>query len=260
MPCWAYYPPPNKVYERPEEYSEHVLGVLHYMANSPLLNGIVGKVNYLTGMDEGYVRDFILLGGLFHDVGKAWTWYQIEKRALTFNGHEVISFLILLKALENLKIINYNNMLRGQYIKDMLLSDGCGELPVCIIALTLMPILSHHYAFGEKDRVENAVRGLLNNNSWRVRIADFCMDPIENSINNAVHLLKTNEAKSIANEVAKIVRQREVELPVVNHIASFLRVHNVKLPVHIAAATLSLLNEADGRVAMKNRRRASQPS
>ncbi|ABW02350.1 CRISPR-associated HD domain-containing protein [Caldivirga maquilingensis] len=251
MPCWAYYPKQDMGdREKPEEYYLHINDIIDYMSKSPLLSAIVKKIKYITNIEEEFIVDFILLSGLFHDIGKTIIHYQ--KNPVNFSGHEVASMVFVYHALIKIGLLKSNDI-----IKKLMESSNTGKKEL-YAALTLVPIFLHHYAFGNfNERIKKGLE--LVNNKDDFRIYDDCKDEIEKTLKYINEIIKSEEAIKVIKAAKELITTNDLHIVIhklddqVEKDLPYLSSDSINL--RIASTVLSLLNEADGRVSIKNRRR-----
>lgn len=237
MACYAYYPESPDKDEKEESYDEHVLGIVNYMEKSKFFNDLVMVLSRRLSWNEDEIHDLVLLSGAFHDIGKIHKDYQISRKG--YRNHEIISGGLLFKALR----------LDNKYLDPG--DNTVVDQNLLIGTILIRPIVYHHYAQREYNKLK-----------FEVKFSPFqdCINVLETTYKEVEKYMKTEFGKRIINKVLSHVfdvynKKQSETLYLPEEIKSnFLEYRFYRF---VSGAVLSILNEADGSVAMNNRKKES---
>mgnify|MGYP001770767427 FL=1 len=234
--CWAYYPGPGKSRERPEPLREHLVNVAIGIMTHMDFHRIIKKISREYGIDDKDIHDIGFLVGLLHDIGKALKKYQ-EPPGPHFPGHEVYSAFIIHSALINAGLNNPDN----ETVK----------------RLILYPILLHHYA--QRDSVEEiymkVMYEVLNRNNPIAELHDECLNDVTNILEYAMNIVRSEFAMQLIKTLQDDTHDGKLNLAALDNDPFNPLKIIVKIEEWFGVMALTgLLNEVDGKVAMRARR------
>ncbi|QGA53928.1 hypothetical protein GFS03_04725 [Sulfolobus sp. E5-1-F] len=230
MACLAYYPNDNKN-EKEELYEVHATDVVNYMRDNWFFEKLVNVISRRANLDKDEVHDLILLSGFLHDLGKIDTRYQ-EKPTGHYTDHELISARIILLATR----ISWDDMEPTNITKS--------EKNKMIGVMLIRPVLLHHYAKRDYSEVFRNI-----NKNIKFQPYEECLDVITRM---DVSFLRSELGREIVDKINNLlIKKKEIIVTVDKRMLPI----DMKYSFYrfISASVLSLLNEADGRVAIKNR-------
>ena len=237
--CWAYYPKQGKINERPEPLDVHLIEVAEEVSRHPDYGRIVKKISRLYGIDDALVKDAILLMGLLHDLGKAYVKYQERLDDESFSGHEFYSAFII-------HGIFKNDIFMERYDKVKVMET-----------LIIYPIMLHHYA--QRNDVETAYekvwKYVLMMREPTLKIWDGCRSHIVMVLKYGKSKVITDLGKELINKLLSNVGNLAFNIALLGD-EPFKPLRSIVMQdywLSIAALT-GLLNEADGKVARRNRK------
>ena len=233
--CWAYYPEPGKSRERPEPLKEHLVNVAIGILTHMDFHRIIKKIGREYGIDNKDIHDIGFLVGLLHDIGKALRKYQ-EPPGPYFPGHEVYSAFIVHSAFIDARLDNPDN----ETVK----------------RLILYPILLHHYA--QRDDVEEIYRKVmhevLKKNNPIAELHDECLDAITNILEYAMNIVRSEFAMQLIKTLQDDIHDGKLNLAALGDSPFSSLESIVKIEEWFGVMALTgLLNEVDGKVAMRAR-------
>lgn len=230
--CWAYYPKLG-INEKPEPLGIHLVGVAESILKHPDFKRINKKINKMYNIDIKEAQDIVFLIGLLHDIGKAYIKYQKEPEN-GFSKHEFYSAFI----------VHYILLIRGE--------------DETIKSLITYPIMLHHYA--QRYNITNAYRSALNelgvkNGSLTLPIQKQCLRDIDEVLTYGKSIVVSELGKEIINELMNEVNNMFFYLyPFGNDPLKPLQSIIQQDRWFGISALTGILNEADGKVAIINRR------
>lgn len=233
--CWAYYPKPGES-DKPEPLRKHLIDVAETVRDHFDFDRITKKVSKAYNIEHNLARDIVFLIGLFHDLGKARIEYQREPER-GFKGHEFYSAFIIHNVF--IRIKSYDD-----YIKK-------------IENLIIYPIMLHHYAQHNSDDAYKYVLKEMSKISGILilRIEEQCYNDIIEVLNYGKLNVESEIIREVINELLKDIDDKAFILsPLGDDPFMPLRSLIAQNNWFGIAALTGILNEADGKVARRNRK------